>query len=242
MSAASSSTPAAAGALDTRSAAALLLAEVRAAMQRTLAESDEALYAGARLRREAESIAAQNYDYLESLLDREPRRIGVVDALRGLAMTELARHLGYAEPLLEAQGVRAYGFLVGAVPFPIALVLLLGLSRSIRGVLRRDGANPYAHYVHGQFHLAVPMLLGGRPSRAVRAMRSAYLNAQRYGLEPFRFAFGYAQALLAVGQSEQAKLLLASHVEAGPSGESERLQRRWRRARDLLVQIPPPGT
>lgn len=234
--------PIAAATTDARAAAGRLLADVREAMARTLARDDAEILAAAELRRESKLIASRNYEYLESLLDREPRRIATVDALRGLALTALGRHLGCSDAELEAQGVRAYGFLVGAVPFPIALLLLVGLSRNIRAVLRRDASNPYAHYVHGQFHLAVPLLLGGRPSRAVRAMRTAYLNARRYGLEPFRFAFGYAQALLAVGLSEEARALLSRHVEAGPTGSSHRLQRRWRRARDLLIQIPPQGT
>ncbi len=222
---------------DPRRQAQAVLERTRATLEELVRASDDELVAGDARGREAAELAERARQALERLLDKGAESITARDALRVLRITKVVRVLGTWSLPLEVQRLRAYGFLVGALPALVSLFLLRGFRRRIEALLARDAHNPYVNYVHGQYLMQVPRLLGGDVARAVTAMQTAYTRAAAYQLSPSRFAVNYAAALAASGETAKATALLERHFALGPESASTRHIRRWHRAQTLLKKL-----
>lgn len=184
----------------------------------------------------ARHLAARSEAVLESLIERGPETIRWADLQPVFDWADLVH---YAQPdsyAMQVQYFRAWGFrLLSAptlrIPFQLARFRSLGAA-----ALRRDPHQPFVHYVHGQFHLRAPWLVGGRRRIAVATLDHAYRWAAKYEVDRGRFTVSYAEALSRTGHHRRAQRLLERDF-GNCQPITERQRRRAARARALLNKL-----
>jgi 1-acyl-sn-glycerol-3-phosphate acyltransferase len=184
----------------------------------------------------ARHLAARAEHLLEDLIERGPEMIRWTDLRPVFRLVELASHSDPGSHEMQVQQFRAWGFRLLSAPRPLAPLLLPRFRALGACALRRDPHQPFVHYVHGQFHLRAPRIVGGSRQRALASFEEAYRSAPSYGIDRTRFSISYAQALARNGQRHHALHVLQRDF-AGYPLHPTRLKQRAERAGALVLRL-----
>jgi 1-acyl-sn-glycerol-3-phosphate acyltransferase len=184
----------------------------------------------------ARHLAARAEQLLEDLIERGPETIRWADLRPVFRLVALASHSDPDSDEMQVQHFRAWGFRLLSAPRPCAPLLLPRFRSMGACALRRDPHQPFVHYVHGQFHLRAPRIVGGSPQRALASFEEAYRSAPSYGIDRTRFSISYAQALARNGRRKHALHVLQRDF-AGYPLHPPRLKQRAERAGSLVLRL-----